>query len=58
MDEVRRLVDAQRAADERQLHDAIAGVLDRLAVLDHVVELVRDVEQRLDALERGERPAT
>ena len=49
--ELRRLFEAQRSADERQLLDAVAGVLDRLAVLDHVVAIVAELEQRLAVLE-------
>jgi hypothetical protein len=49
--EVKTLVEAQRTADERQLNDVIAGILDRLAVIDHVVELVADLEDRVLALE-------
>jgi hypothetical protein len=49
--ESRRLFEAQSTADERQLHDAIAGVLDRLAVIDHLVEIVRDLEERVRVLE-------
>lgn len=30
------LIEAQREADERQLHDVLAGVLDRLALLDRI----------------------
>jgi len=57
LSETRRLFDAQNAADERQLLDALAGVLDRLAVLDHVVELTRDLEERVARLE-SEREST
>lgn len=53
--ETRRLFQAQSAADERQLLDAIAGVLDRLAVLDHLVEITLDLEARVAHLE-SERP--
>jgi len=49
--EVRRLMEAQRSADERQLLDAVAGVLDRLAVLDHVAAIVTELEQRIAVLE-------
>ena len=51
MTETRRLFEAQSSADERQLLDAIAGVLDRLAVLDHLVELTSDLERRVAQLE-------
>lgn len=49
--ETRRLVEAQRSADERQLLDAIGAVMDRLAVVDHLVEIARDLEERVAALE-------
>lgn len=49
--ETRRLFEAQSTADERQLLDAIAGVLDRLAVLDHLVEITQDLEARVARLE-------
>jgi hypothetical protein len=51
LNETRRLFEAQRSADERQLLDALSGVLDRLAVLDHLVEIARDLESRVSALE-------
>jgi hypothetical protein len=50
--ETRRLIEAQRTADERQLLEVLAGVLDRLAVLDHLVEITRSLESRLADLER------
>lgn len=49
--EVRRLFDAQSAADERQLLDVLSGVMDRLAVIDHLVELTTDLERRVTLLE-------
>jgi hypothetical protein len=49
--ETRRLFEAQSAADERQLLDAVAGVLDRLAVLDHLVEITQELEERVAGLE-------
>lgn len=49
--EVRRLLEAQRSADERQLLDTVSGVLDRLAVLDHVAAIVNELEQRVSLLE-------
>jgi hypothetical protein len=51
LSETRRLFEAQSSADERQLLDALAGVLDRLALLDHLVEITRDLEQRVAVLE-------
>jgi hypothetical protein len=56
--ETRRLFDAQRSADERQLLDALSGVLDRLAVLDHLVEIARDLESRVSALESRSSPTS
>ncbi len=55
LDEVRRLVQAQSAADERQLLDVLAGVMDRLAVIDHLVELTTDLERRVTQLESDRR---
>ena len=49
--EVRRLLEAQSAADERQLLDVLSGVTDRLAVIDHLVELTTDLERRVAHLE-------
>lgn len=51
--ETQRLIDAQRTADERQFQDVLSGVLDRLAVLDHLTEIARDLEDRVAALERS-----
>lgn len=51
--ETTRLFEANRSADERQMHDAIAAVHDRLAVLDHVVEILHVLEERVESLERG-----
>jgi hypothetical protein len=48
---------AQQSADERRLLDVLAGVLDRLAVLDHLVELVGDLDERVAALEHRPDPA-
>lgn len=48
---VAETIAAQQSADERQLLDVLAGVLDRLAVIDHLVEVVGDLEQRVDAIE-------
>lgn len=49
--EVARLIDAQRSADERQLQDVIASILDRIALLDSLSDAVIDLERRLAALE-------
>lgn len=53
--EVQRLFEAQRSADERQLDEVIASMLDRLAVLDHVADAVVLLEQRVAALEADHR---
>jgi hypothetical protein len=49
--EVHRLFDEQRQADERQLNEVISSLIDRLAVLDHLVDAVVDLERRMAALE-------
>ena len=49
-------VAAQQSADNRQLIDVLAGVLDRLAVIDHLVEVVGDLEERVAALEQRLEP--
>ena len=54
--EALHLLEAQRSADERQLLDAISGVLDRLAVIDHLVEIARDLESRVAMLEQTVHP--
>jgi hypothetical protein len=43
---------AQQSADERQLLDVLAGVLDRLAVIDHLVEVLGDLDARVAAIEQ------
>jgi hypothetical protein len=53
--EIRRLLQAQSAADERQLLDVLSGVMDRLAVIDHLVELTTDLERRVTQLESDRR---
>jgi ubiquinone biosynthesis protein UbiJ len=53
--EIRRLLQAQSAADERQLLDVLSGVMDRLAVIDHLVELTTNLEQRVAQLESDRR---
>jgi len=55
--EVAALVDAQRGADERQLNDVLASLVDRLAVLEHLGAAVLDLERRLAAIE-GAVPGT
>lgn len=56
--EVHHLLDVQREADERQLHEVVASLLDRLAVLDHLAEAAVQLEQRVRALENGPIPAS
>lgn len=51
LDEVVRVLDAQRSADERQLNEVVGSVFDRLAVLDHLVEAVSDLERRMDEID-------
>jgi hypothetical protein len=51
LDEVRRLFDAQRKADERQLHEVVAALLDRAALVDHLAQVVLDLERRVGQLE-------
>lgn len=52
LQEILRLLDAQRAADERQLGEVVANLYDRLAVIDHLVHAVSDLERRLEAVEQ------
>lgn len=49
--EVAVLADAQRSADERQLKDVVASLLDRMAVLDHLGAAVLELERRVAELE-------
>ena len=51
LDETVRLFDVNRAADERELNTVLAGVLDRLAVVDHLAVMVVELEDRIRALE-------
>jgi hypothetical protein len=51
LQEVVRLFEVQRHADERQLNEVIASLIDRLAVVDHLADAVVDLERRLDLLE-------
>lgn len=53
-DEVVRVFDAQRSADERQVHEVVADVYDRLALLDAVAAAVSELEARVDRLERAQ----
>jgi len=49
--ETARLIDVTRVADERELNGVLAMVLDRLAVIDHLSEMVVEIEDRLVRLE-------
>lgn len=49
--EIVRLLNAQKNADERQLTEVVAAVLDRLAVIDQLISSVTQIERRLDAIE-------
>lgn len=51
LEEVERVLVASRTADERQLLDVIGAVMDRLAVLDHVVTTLGALEQRIDEID-------
>ena len=51
LDETARLIDVTRVADERELNGVLAMVLDRLAVIDHLSEMVVDIDDRLGRLE-------
>lgn len=51
LQEVQRLIEAQREADQRQLADVVASVIDRIALLDHLADAVIVLEQRVDSLE-------
>ena len=51
LDEVRALIEHHRAADERQLLDVVGSIYDRIAVLDHLADVVLDLEQRIMRLE-------
>jgi hypothetical protein len=56
LEEIVRLLDAQREADERQLREVVANLYDRLAVVDHLVHATADLERRLEAVERSRPP--
>lgn len=49
--EVVSLFESQQSADERQLAEVVAAVIDRLAVIDQMVSAINEIERRLDALE-------
>lgn len=51
LDEVRLLFERQQAADERELLDVVGGVLERLAIIDHLVEVLADLNDRVQRLE-------
>lgn len=52
-EEVLRLFDVQRGADERQLNDVVGAVFDRIAVIDHLADAIVSLEARVTTLERG-----
>lgn len=49
--EVISLLESQQSADDRQLTEVVAAVIDRLAVVDQMVSAINEIERRLDALE-------
>lgn len=51
LQEVHRLADVQRGADERQLHDVVGSLMDRVAILDSVADAVAQLEARVQMLE-------
>ena len=54
--EVRAVLEQQRHSDDREVTMLLAAVMDRLAVVDHLAELVVDFEERLRRLElKGQR---
>jgi hypothetical protein len=46
-------LDQQRSADERQLKEVVASLLDRVAIIDHLADAVLELEGRVGALERS-----
>lgn len=51
LQEVRRLIEMQNEADERQLYEVVSAVLDRVAVIDHLADAVLNLERRVHDLE-------
>ena len=51
MREIGRLIDDRSTAGDRRLEDAVAAVIDRLAVVDHLSNAVLELERRVGALE-------
>lgn len=49
--EVVTLFESQQSADERQLAEVVAAVIDRLAVIDQMVSAINELERRLATLE-------
>jgi hypothetical protein len=49
--EIHHLIDVQREADERQLHEVVASLLDRVSIVDHLADVVVQIEARLAELE-------
>jgi hypothetical protein len=48
-----RALEIESGIRQRMMEDTIAGVLDRLAVIDELVSLVRDIDARLQRLEEA-----
>ena len=49
--EIHHLIDLQQRADERQLHDVVGSLMDRVAVIDHVADAIARLEARVKTLE-------
>jgi hypothetical protein len=49
--EVRDVLDRQRHSDDRNITEVLSAVMDRLAVVDHLSELLLGLSDRLDRLE-------
>jgi len=54
--EVHHMIDVQREADERQIHDILGSVMDRIAVVDHLAASVLRLEARVQELETTANP--
>ena len=53
LNEVRAVIEKQQLSDDRETAVILSSVMDRLAVIDHLAELVTDLEERVRRLERG-----
>lgn len=53
LNEVRAVLEKQQLSDDRETTAILSSVMDRLAVVDHLAELVTDLEERVRRLERG-----